>query len=209
MTASKPHRGVLLIVAAPSGAGKTSLVRALVGSETDVTVSVSHTTRPQRPGEDDGIDYHFVDQASFDDMIANDEFVEHATVFGNAYGTSVSAIEGILDAGKDLVLEIDWQGAQQVRAKFADAVSVFILPPSRETLTERLAKRGQDDEAVIAGRMASAIAEMSHYAEFDYLIVNENFDTAVAELTTVLHAERLARSRREAELKDLLADLLS
>ena len=209
MTASKPHRGVLLIVAAPSGAGKTSLVRALVGSETDVTVSVSHTTRPQRPGEDDGIDYHFVDQASFDDMIANDEFVEHATVFGNAYGTSVSAIEGILDAGKDLVLEIDWQGAQQVRAKFADAVSVFILPPSRETLTERLAKRGQDDEAVIAGRMASAIAEMSHYAEFDYLIVNDDFDRAVEDMLTILRAERLRTARAATRQAKLLESLLA
>lgn len=202
-------RGVLLIVAAPSGAGKTSLVRSLVGAEANVTVSVSHTTRPQRPGEDDGIDYHFVDAATFEAMIKRDEFVEHATVFGNAYGTSVSAIKGVLDSGHDLVLEIDWQGAQQVRAKFADAASVFILPPSRETLVERLAKRGQDDPEVIAARMASAIAEMSHYAEFDYVIVNEDFELAVAELTVVLHAERLKLSHREGTLKPLLDELLS
>lgn len=203
------HRGVLLIVAAPSGAGKTSLVRALVGSEPGVAVSVSHTTRPQRPGEDDGIDYHFVSQQAFRAMVERDEFVEHATVFGNAYGTSVVAIENALAQGDDLVLEIDWQGAQQVRDKFADAASVFILPPSRDTLTERLAKRGQDDEQVIADRMASAIAEMSHYAEFDYVIVNEDFDVAVQELVTVLHAERLKLSHREPALKSLLSELLS
>ncbi len=198
-----------MIVAAPSGAGKTSLVRALVEREPEVYVSVSHTTRPQRPGEVDGQHYHFISEDRFQAMIEAGEFVEHANVFGNLYGTSVAAIRDPLEAGHDIVLEIDWQGAQQVRTQFEDSVSVFILPPSRATLLERLSARGQDDEAVIKKRMASAVAEMSHFDEFDFVIVNDRFELAVAEMTTLLRADRLRQRRRTAELAPLIEELLN
>lgn len=198
-----------MIVAAPSGAGKTSLVRALVEREPEVYVSVSHTTRPQRPGEADGQHYHFISEDRFQAMIEAGEFVEHANVFGNLYGTSVAAIRDPLEAGHDIVLEIDWQGAQQVRTQFEDSVSVFILPPSRATLLERLSARGQDDEAVIKKRMASAVAEMSHFDEFDFVIVNDRFELAVAEMTTLLRADRLRQRRRTAELAPLIEELLN
>lgn len=197
-----------MIVAAPSGAGKTSLVRALVEREPDVFVSVSHTTRPQRPGDVDGQHYHFVNEDRFQAMVAAGEFVEHANVFGNLYGTSIAAIRRPLDTGHDIVLEIDWQGAQQVREQFKDAISVFILPPSKATLLERLSARGQDDDAVIEKRMASAVAEMSHYDEFDFVIVNDCFEEAVAELTALLRADRLRQGRRASELAPLIAELL-
>ncbi|MCR9277954.1 MAG: guanylate kinase [Pseudomonadaceae bacterium] len=202
-------KGVLMIVAAPSGAGKTSLVRALVEREPEVFVSVSHTTRPQRPGDVDGKHYHFIDEDRFRAMVSAGEFVEHANVFGNLYGTSIAAIREPLDAGHDIVLEIDWQGAQQVRKQFKDAISVFILPPSKATLLERLSARGQDDAAVIEKRMASAVAEMSHYDEFDFVIVNDRFELAVAELTALLRADRLRQGRRAEELAPLIAELLN
>jgi guanylate kinase len=201
--------GLLLVVAAPSGAGKTSLVRALLEADDRVQVAVSHTTRPQRPGETDGINYHFVDLPAFQALIDDDGFVEHAEVFGNRYGTSKAALRACLAAGKDVVLEIDWQGARQVRAAFPDAVaSIFILPPSLKTLKERLTGRGQDAADVIEARMAKAVAEMSHYQDFDYLIVNDRFEVAASELSSVVHAERLRRPRQSSRHEDLLGSLL-
>jgi guanylate kinase len=174
--------GTLYIVSAPSGAGKTSLLKVLLEDMKDIAVSVSHTTRAMRPGEENGVHYHFVDVESFQQMTAAGDFLEHAQVFDNFYGTSQAAVTAQLASGQDVILEIDWQGAQQVRKHFADAVSIFILPPSKAALRERLTDRGQDDEAIIDRRMRDAEAEMSHYAEFDYLVVNDDFDTAVADL---------------------------
>ncbi len=204
MTAS----GTLFIISAPSGAGKTSLVRALLDSTPGIGVSVSHTTRAPRPGETDGEDYHFVSVAEFEKMVAEGVFLEHARVFDNFYGTSRRAIEARLAAGEDVILEIDWQGAAQVRAQMDDTVSIFILPPSREALEERLRGRGQDDEAVIARRMRDAEAEMSHYAEFDYLVVNDDFDTALGELRCVVLARRQRLDRQRRSLPPALAGLL-
>jgi guanylate kinase len=201
--------GTLYTVSAPSGAGKTSLVKALVEQDPGVRVSVSHTTRPMRPGEIDGVNYHFVDQAEFLRRVEQGEFLEHARVFGNLYGTSGHWVEQELSRGIDVVLEIDWQGAQQVKRLIPASRAVFILPPSRETLLERLTGRGQDDAGVIAGRMAEAEREMSHYAESDYLLVNDDFDVAVAELRAVVAAERLRTVRRSEGLAPLLQGLLS
>ncbi|MCG7954196.1 MAG: guanylate kinase [Candidatus Thiodiazotropha taylori] len=194
--------GTLYILSAPSGAGKTSLLKALRQQDGALQVSISHTTRPMRPGEEDGKDYHFISQALFQEMIGAAAFLEHAEVFGNFYGTSESEVRAKLDAGQDTVLEIDWQGAQQVRKRFPDAVSIFILPPSPEALYERLSARGQDSEAVIQGRMQQAVSEMSHYAEFDYLVINDDFDTALAELAAIVSARRLrlvSQSERHSE----------
>ncbi|MCG8056272.1 MAG: guanylate kinase [Candidatus Thiodiazotropha endolucinida] len=194
--------GTLYILSAPSGAGKTSLLKALCQQDGALQVSISHTTRPMRPGEEDGKDYHFISQALFQEMIGAAAFLEHAEVFGNFYGTSESEVRAKLDAGQDTVLEIDWQGAQQVRKRFPDAVSIFILPPSPEALYERLSARGQDSEAVIQGRMQQAVSEMSHYAEFDYLVINDDFDTALAELAAIVSARRLrlvSQSERHSE----------
>ncbi|MBV2119965.1 MAG: guanylate kinase [Candidatus Thiodiazotropha sp. (ex Ctena orbiculata)] len=194
--------GTLYILSAPSGAGKTSLLKALRQQDGALQVSVSHTTRPMRPGEEDGKDYHFIGKEVFQEMIGAAAFLEHAEVFGNFYGTSESEVRAKLDAGQDTVLEIDWQGAQQVRKRFPDAVSIFILPPSPEALYERLSARGQDSEAVIQGRMQQAVSEMSHYAEFDYLVINDDFDTALAELAAIVSARRLrlvSQSERHSE----------
>lgn len=202
--------GLLIVVAAPSGAGKTSLVRALLEADNRVQVAVSHTTRPQRPGETDGVNYHFVDLPAFQALVDADGFVEHAEVFGNRYGTSKAALRACLAAGKDVVLEIDWQGARQVRAAFPEAVaSVFIVPPSLATLQERLTGRGQDAADVIEARMAKAVAEMSHYQDFDYLIVNDAFEVAASELRSVVSAERLQRPRQASRHAALLSSLLS
>ncbi|MEW8255262.1 MAG: guanylate kinase [Candidatus Thiodiazotropha taylori] len=194
--------GTLYILSAPSGAGKTSLLKALRQQDGALQVSISHTTRPMRPGEEDGRDYHFISQELFQEMIGAAAFLEHAEVFGNFYGTSESEVRAKLDAGQDTVLEIDWQGAQQVRKRFPDVVSIFILPPSPEALYERLSARGQDSEAVIQGRMQQAVSEMSHYAEFDYLVINDDFDTALAELAAIVSARRLrlvSQSERHSE----------
>jgi guanylate kinase len=205
---STSARGFLLVVSAPSGAGKTSLVAALVARDAGLRVSVSHTTRPRRPSERDGTDYHFVDRGTFEAMRARAEFLEDALVFGNYYGTSRVTVERELAAGHDVLLEIDWQGARQIRASFA-AATVFILPPSRATLIERLRKRGQDDERVIGERMREAEGEMSHYAEFDYVVVNDDFETAVADLLAIVRAERLRRERQSERHQTLISDLLS
>ena len=191
-------RGTLYILSAPSGAGKTSLLKALRERDGDLHVSVSHTTRPMRPGEEDGVHYHFVDQATFLAKVSRGDFLEHAEVFGNYYGTDEASVRGQLDAGQDTVLEIDWQGARQVRSRFPEAVSIFILPPSPEALHDRLSNRGQDSEAVIQGRMREAVSEMSHYAEFDYLVFNDVFDRALDELGSIVTAQRLRLIRQSS-----------
>lgn len=183
-------KGTLYIISAPSGAGKTSLVKALLGSTDDIMVSVSHTTRGMRPGEVDGKDYHFTDVATFRSMIGDNAFLEHAQVFDNYYGTSRSSALDMMERGVDVILEIDWQGAQQVRQKMPGACSIFILPPSREELERRLRGRGTDADEVIARRLGQAVEEMSHYGEFDYLVFNDDFDTALAQLRAIVLARR-------------------
>jgi len=202
------HEGNLFIVSAPSGAGKTSLVRALMERDPDIAFSVSHTTRPPRPGEVDGRDYHFVDAGTFERMIEAGGFLEYARVFDHYYGTARSEVESLLAAGKDVFLDIDWQGARQVRAAWPGTVSIFVLPPSREVLEARLRGRGTDSEEVIARRMAQAVAEAGHYAEYDYLIVNDVFETALADLSAIVHAVRLREPRQARRHAALLRDLL-
>ena len=201
--------GTLYIVAAPSGAGKSSLVNALLAREPAISLSISHTTRPPRPGDVDGQHYHFVNRGVFERLVADGAFIEHAEVFGNLYGTSRSAVDPLLAAGRDVLLEIDWQGARQVRAKVPDAISVFILPPSRAALQERMRKRGQDSEEVMQQRLDAARDEMSHYGEFDYLVVNEDFDAAVREMCAIFTASRLRRDRQVARHSRLITALLA
>jgi len=200
--------GTLFIISAPSGAGKTSLVNALLKQLDGVRVSVSHTTRPQRPGEVDGVNYHFVDRDRFEAMLEAGDFLESAEVFGNCYGTSQRWVEQMLAAGTDVILEIDWQGAQQVRRLLPGAISIFILPPGREALEQRLRGRGQDAPEVIARRLAEAVSEMSHYAEADYLVINDQFDTALAELCAILGGARLRLPRQAQRHAELIAQLL-
>jgi len=199
---------ILFIVSAPSGAGKTSLLRELLQRDPRLSLSVSHTTRAMRPGEEDGVHYHFVDQQTFKTLVAQDVFVEHAQVFDNFYGTSEAAVRDQLAAGQDVVVEIDWQGARQVRERFPGAVSIFIVPPSIEALRERLSGRGQDSDEIIDRRMRDAQAELSHYGEYDYLVVNDQFDTALRQLAEVVSAERLRLTRQQvrfgAELEAML-----
>ncbi|MFO1371340.1 MAG: guanylate kinase [Candidatus Competibacteraceae bacterium] len=201
--------GTLYIVAAPSGAGKTSLVKRLVETTAGVVVSISHTTRSPRPNEKSGIHYHFVAPEVFEAMMAQAEFLEYAQVFDNRYGTSRAAVLELLQAGYDVILEIDWQGARQVRALLPDSLTIFILPPSREALRERLMGRGQDPAEVIERRMASALAELSHYAEFDYLVVNDDFATALEALRAIIIANRQRRAVQLERCKELLQSLLS
>jgi guanylate kinase len=201
--------GNLFTISAPSGAGKTSLVNALLPTLAQVRVSVSHTTRAQRPGEVDGVNYHFVDVAEFQRMTDHGDFLESAEVFGNFYGTSQRWVEATLATGTDVILEIDWQGAEQVRRLLPETQSIFILPPSRTALEQRLNQRGQDPAAVIAARMAKAIGEMEHYPEADYLVVNDQFDTALAELRAILISRRLTLQRQQVRLEPLLRELLS
>ena len=203
------YRGTLYTISAPSGAGKTSLVNALLEHCDDICVSVSHTTRPKRPGERDGVNYHFVDKASFMAMVNESAFLEHAQVFNNYYGTSRNWVESVLASGKDVVLEIDWQGATQIRRLLPDCVGIFILPPSLKTLEERLTGRGQDDPAVIRHRLAEAQEEMSHYVEADYLVINDNFDVALAELKSIVVSQRLKLAHQQQRNSNLLKDLLS
>lgn len=203
------HQGTLFIVSAPSGAGKTSLVRELVESLDGIQVSVSHTTRPRREGEVDGVNYHFVDVPDFEAMIERSEFFEYARVFDNYYGTSRPAVQAALAAGQDVILEIDWQGARQVRQQLPDAVSVFILPPSREELERRLSGRGTDEHAVIERRMRDAVSEMAHHDEYDYLVINDDFTTALDELRALVVSCRLTRERAGASHAALLQALLA
>ena len=206
---SKPSPGTLYTVSAPSGAGKTSLVKALVEASDALVVSVSHTTRPIRPGEQDGVNYHFVDEFGFNELLERGDFLEHARVFGNLYGTSRAAVEKQLSDGLDVILEIDWQGAQQVKRQLPDSRAIFIVPPSRAALEERLNSRGQDDSEVIARRMAEAVAEISHYVESDYLVVNDDFEVALAELEAIIRSQRLTTPAQVLRHAELLADLLS
>lgn len=201
--------GNLFIVSAPSGAGKSSLLRALLQREPGLRVAVSHTTRPPRPGERDGEHYHFVDPGAFARLVAEAAFLEHARVFDFFYGTSESAVRGPLEAGDDLVLEIDWQGAQQVRRRFRQVCSIFILPPSVAALRERLKGRGEDSEAVIERRMRAAADEMSHYPEYDYLVVNDRFEQALEELRCIMTARRLRLERQAGRLEGVLRELLA
>ncbi|MGM0631885.1 MAG: guanylate kinase [Pseudomonadota bacterium] len=202
-------RGTLYTISAPSGAGKTSLVNALLDDgDPSLFVSVSHTTRPQRPGEREGINYHFVDRDTFLAMRERGEFLESAEVFGNLYGTSRPWVEQQLSRGRDVILEIDWQGAAQVRRQVDPTKSVFILPPSLATLEQRLSQRGQDDADTIAGRMRQARDEISHYREADYLVINEVFDTALEDLRAIVRAARLERDQQLANNTPLLEELL-
>lgn len=202
-------RGTLYIVSAPSGAGKTSLVKALTEADSNVLVSVSHTTRDMRPGEENGVNYNFVTKDVFLEMVGHSDFLEHAEVFGNYYGTSQSWVENTLQAGRDVILEIDWQGAQQVRRLMPEALSIFIVPPSKKALQERLDGRGQDSAEIIDGRMKEAASETSHYAEFDYLIVNDQFEEALADIKAVLRARRVRIEAKKQEITSILQDLLS
>ena len=200
--------GNLYIISAPSGAGKTSLLKQLVSKISNFSTAISTTTREIRSGEVDGVDYHFVSIEKFLSMVQAGEFLEHAEVFGNFYGTSEKSVRKALEEGQDLVLEIDWQGAQQVRKQLPDAIGIFIVPPSREILAERLKGRAQDDEAVIEKRMAAAIEEISHYNEYDYLVINDVFEEAQMDLVNIIKSQRLTLSRQSANYKQLIADLL-
>lgn len=206
---SKIVPGTLYIVAAPSGAGKSSLVNALIARLQFVYLSISHTTREMRPGEEDGEHYHFTTVESFIEHVEKGDFLEHAQVFDNYYGTSQTYVQGQLDAGHDVILEIDWQGAQQVRRLMPSAKSIFILPPSKEALKERLEKRQQDSAELIARRMKDAVSEMSHYAEFDYLIINDDFYKALDELCTIFTANRTLIDQQQQRYESLIAQLLN
>ncbi|MGK0440631.1 MAG: guanylate kinase [Pseudohongiellaceae bacterium] len=201
--------GKLYTISAPSGAGKTSLVNALIEADSGICVSVSHTTRSIRPGEVDGVNYHFCDHDQFKDMLDKQAFLEHAEVFGNYYGTSKHWVEQTLAKGTDVILEIDWQGAHQVAAILPRTLSIFILPPSREALLERLTNRAQDDKSVIQGRMDEAANEISHYHQADFLIINDNFNVALEDLKAVFRSHRLDRNSQQQKNQRLLQRLLS
>jgi guanylate kinase len=202
-------QGTLYTISAASGAGKTSLVTALLQQTKHVQVSISHTTRAMRPGEEDGVNYHFTSKDNFLKMIGNNAFLEHAEVFGNYYGTSQAWVEETLAKGIDVILEIDWQGAQQVRRVMPKTVGIFIVPPSIEALRERLTGRGQDDDDVIEKRMAEAISEMSHFNEADFLVINDDFAEALRDLQSILRSHRLTTQQQSASNADLLQQLLS
>lgn len=201
--------GTLYIVSAPSGAGKTSLIKALVDSQAQIRVSVSHTTRAMRPGEVDGVNYHFTERQAFIEMLERDEFLEHAEVFGNLYGTSQRWLEQTLREGLDLILEIDWQGAQQVRRLMPQAKSIFILPPTPEALRQRLTNRGQDSDDIIDVRMREAVSEMSHYVEYDYIVINDEFTRALDDLKAIFRANQLLQIPQQQRFSDLLCQLLA
>ena len=207
--AAAESRGTLFVVSAPSGTGKTTLVKALAECDERIVLSVSHTTRPRRRGERDGIDYHFVDTARFRQMIEEGVFLEYASVFGHLYGTSRESVHCELNAGRDVVLEIDWQGARQIRERVGGTVSIFVLPPSRDTLRARLEARGQDSEGIIAERMHTAVSELSHYREFDYLMVNDSIERAAEDLASIVRAHRLRNTRHARARCGLLAGLLN
>ena len=201
------RRGLLLVLSSPSGAGKSTLSRLLLEKDENISMSVSMTTREPRPGEIDGVHYNFVSQNEFDDLVNKDGFLEYATVFENSYGTPAAPVEAALRDGKDVLFDIDWQGTQQLNQRVgSDLVRVFILPPSKDELLDRLKARAQDSDEVVAKRMAKANAEISHWAEYDYVIINDNLATAEAELFTILNAERMKRARQSG-LSDFVNDL--
>lgn len=200
--------GNVFIVAAPSGGGKTSLIKNLLNILDCIEVSISHTTRVPRPGEVDGVDYFFVNQATFIEMIAQNAFIEHAQVFDYYYGTSVAQIHRRLQDGIDVILDIDWQGARQIKKIFPEAKGIFILPPSMQTLKDRLSSRGQDDNETIEYRMQGAQAEITHYNEFDYLIINEHFESAVNDLRSIVVADRLSIGRQKNKMKKIISSFV-
>jgi guanylate kinase len=202
------QNGILFIVSAPSGAGKTSLLRELVPTDRRLVMSVSHATRAMRPGEQDGVHYHFVSVERFEALVGAGAFLEHARVFDNYYGTAEGSVREPLASGLDVVLEIDWQGAAQVRERFPDAVSVFIAPPGIAVLRERLAGRGQDSPEVVERRMADACSELSHFPEYDYLVVNDRFETALEDLRAIVRAERLRQPRQADAHAETLSTML-
>jgi len=197
----------MFIVSAPSGAGKTSLVNRLLQDMSNIACSVSHTTRPMRPADKDGRDYHFVDKPRFEAMIEQGEFLEHADVFGNYYGTSISSVKACTDVGDDVILEIDWQGGAQVKAAHPDVVWIFILPPSKEALLARLRGRASDSDEVIARRTNEAVTEMRECGRADFLVINDDFEQALGELKAIITADRLQQRRQAANQKELLASL--
>ncbi|ABE48319.1 MULTISPECIES: guanylate kinase [Methylobacillus] len=201
-------KGNLFIITAPSGAGKTSLVRALLDGDEHIKLSVSHTTRKPRPGEEDGVHYHFVEEARFVELLNHGDFLESAQVHGAYYGTSQSTVNSALAEGYDLILEIDWQGAQQVRSLYADAISIFILPPSMEALEQRLNNRAQDSAEVIARRLAAAREEMRHVTEFDYVTINDRFEHALEDLRAIIRSQRLRREKQLIRYQDVVQKLL-
>jgi guanylate kinase len=208
MTEINKKQGTLYVVSAPSGAGKTSLLKQLIKEIENVETSISHTTRSIRKGEVNGVDYHFVTESQFKALIKESAFFEHAEVFGNFYGTSKASIEEQLNSGVDVILEIDWQGARQIRQQLPQSCSIFILPPTRQALHERLQGRGQDDNEVIERRMEAAQDEMSHYAEYDYLVINDDFSLAVSELKAILIAKRQKLAFQQQKYAHLLSNLL-
>ncbi|WGL98261.1 guanylate kinase [Arsenophonus sp. aPb] len=204
-------QGTLYIVSAPSGAGKSSLIQALLKTQPlyDTQVSISHTTRAIRPGEKNGEHYYFITESKFQQMIEHNDFLEYACVFGNYYGTSRAVIEEIINSGVDVFLDIDWQGAQQIRQKMPSARTIFILPPSKNELLRRLRGRGQDSEETINQRMAQAVAEIKHYNEYDYIIVNDDFNTALGDLQSIIRSERLRLERQIQRHNTLINKLLA
>jgi guanylate kinase len=202
-------RGKLFVIAAPSGAGKTSLVRALMQLRPTLRFSISYTTRKQRPNERHSHDYFFVDKTEFERMVAAGDFLEHARVFDNYYGTSRKQVEQLLDEGQDVLLEIDWQGAQQIRRALPECRSIFVLPPSREALEQRLRGRGTDSDEVIARRLRDSLADLSHWNEFDYIVVNDDFDRATQDLQAIVTGQGEHLRRDHAQLRELLARLLA
>lgn len=202
-------KGSLFIITAASGTGKTSLVKQLIATTNDLAVSISHSTRQPRPGEIDGQHYHFVSREIFADMIKQGEFLEHAEVFENYYGTAQSTVEFMLSNGLDVILEIDWQGALQVQKLRPDATTIFILPPDRQSLRQRLSNRGQDSQEVIERRLAGSVNEMSQYVNFDYVVINDNFDVALAELKSIIIANRLTLTKQQERHAGRIEQLLS
>ena len=200
-------QGNLYIISAPSGAGKTTLVKTLIERIPDMTVSISHTTRPKRPAETNGVNYYFLDKNEFDRMVKQGDFLEYAMVFDHFYGTSRVWVEETLKRGMDVILEIDWQGAQQIRRMFPSCVSIFILPPSLAALSERLMQRSQDKPEIIQNRLADAQKTISHIAEYDYVVVNDDFQTALTDLKAIVSAHRLTQQRQIKKLTQLLAEL--
>ncbi|GMQ90891.1 MAG: guanylate kinase [Gammaproteobacteria bacterium] len=198
------NKGTLFIFSAPSGGGKSSLAQALSKRDADIGISISHTTRDPRSGEINGQHYHFVTAPEFEELVAQDQFLEHARVFDHYYGTSRQAVQLLLDQGKHVILDIDWQGASSIKANMPEAVSIFILPPSREELERRLRARGQDSEEIIKRRMADAVSEMQHYSEFDHVIVNDDFDAALNDLEAIIHGHPGQIRPLSVNLDDLL-----
>ena len=198
----------LFIIAAPSGCGKTSLVKALIEKVDNLCVSVSHTTRAARPGEEHGKNYFFVSKEDFNEISNNDGFIESAQVFDNYYGSAKQTVKNLLEQGQDVILEIDWQGAQQVKQSFTEAIGIFILPPSISALEKRLTDRGQDDQSVIDRRMQDAVSEMQHFDEFDYLVINDDFNIALNDLTHIIYTQRLNLSQQTQQHQYLLKQLI-